>query len=250
MHLVDGDATRLVLLGLGHGDIENAVLEAGGDTFLLDAGGEAEAPRELANASLSEPVLGLVERLLGWRLLVWSLGSDLLLVGRCVLGLVLIFDGGLVRVATLSLFAFGDGSAHSGILEMTGGRGSGSIGALDLTTDVHGLRLGEFDVDIVLGDAWQLAMELVGVGGLADVKLGLPCWESAASSLTLTRVAVEFVKETEERSEGGVGGVVVEGSWEEGHCACLVGGGLESGCSLDGAWKSSSEERFGGLHKA
>jgi hypothetical protein len=247
--LLDGDATSLVLLSLGHGDIEDAVLEAGGDTFLLDATGKAEAARELANASFGEPVFGLVDGLLG------VLSGNLLLVGRCVglvLGLGLIFNSGLVRVATLSLLAFGDGAAHRSVLEVAAGRGSGSIGALDLATDVHGLRVGELDIDVLLGHARQLAMELISVVCFANVKLGLPCWETGASSLALTRVVVEFVKKTEERSERGVrgGSVVVEGSWKEGHCACLVGGGFESGCLLDGSWNSSSEELFGRLHKA
>ena len=255
MDLLDGDATSLVLLSLGHGDVEDAVLEAGGDPFLLDASREAEAAGELANASFGEPVFGLVDWLLGGRRRIGVLSGNLLLVGRCVglvLGLGLIFDSGLVRVATLSLLAFGDGAAHRSVLEVAAGRGSSSIGALDLAADVHGLRVGELDIDVLLGHARQLAMELISVACFANVKLGLPCWETGASSLALTRVVVEFVKKAEERSERGVrgGSVVVEGSWKEGHCACLVGGGFESGCLLDGSWNSSSEELFGRLHKA
>lgn len=66
-------------------------------------------------------------------------------------------------------------------------------------------------------------MELVGLGGLAHVKLGLPLgnWLAAdiAALAILSAVAVKVVKETEEGRERGLGGVV-ESAREESHCDC------------------------------
>lgn len=75
--LVDSDASGLVLLGLGDGDAEDTILEAGAHSVLVDSGREVEGARELAERSLGEPVLGVVDRLL-LGLLLGSFGSFLL----------------------------------------------------------------------------------------------------------------------------------------------------------------------------
>lgn len=213
-----------MLLGLGHRDAENAILEIGSYTVLLNAGGEAEAASEFADAALREPILGLVDGLLLSRGSLLRVMGDDLLLAFAGLRLGLVLNSRLMRMAALLSAALGDGTAHSGVLEMAAvGRSAGRVVALDSAADEHGLGLGELDANILLGHTRELAMELIGVGGLADVKLGLPGWESGTSpmglTLSLARVAVKVIEEAEERREGGVGGLlVVEGSREEGHC--------------------------------
>lgn len=238
--LVDSDASSLMLLGLGHRDAEDAVLEVGGDTLLLHACREAEAARELSNAALREPVLGLIN----WLLLVGRLILRLADSGDLLLGLAsgLVFDSRLVGVAAL-LAALSNGATHGVVFKMARGRRPGSVSALDAPADDHGLRFRELDVDMLLHHAWELAMELVGVGGLPDVKLGLPGRDAGSSSLSLALAAgvgIKVVKETEERSEGGVGVVVVvvvEVAWEESHGArlSLAVKSVEWCCSLNGS---------------
>uniref|UniRef100_A0A8H7TR60 Uncharacterized protein n=1 Tax=Bionectria ochroleuca TaxID=29856 RepID=A0A8H7TR60_BIOOC len=64
-----------------------------------------------------------------------------------------------------------------------GGRGACGVGALDFSADLHGLGVGELDVDVVLAQACELAVELVVVGRLADVELGLPGLEAQAAGV-------------------------------------------------------------------
>jgi len=228
---VDSDASGLVLLGLGNNNGEDAVFEVGADLVLVHARREVEAARELANAALGEPVLGLVGRLValhfrwlgsgsaGWG--VRGLGARL--VG---LGLGFILNGRLARV--LGLLALSDSTAHGGVFELASGRSASGVGAFGLAADEQSLRFSELDLHIVLVDARKLAVELVGVGDFADIELGLELRESsptAVLSTALTRVCVKVVEETEERGEGGVG--VVNVAREESHCACLVGGGFQ-----------------------
>lgn len=91
-------------------------------------------------------------------------------------------------------------------------------------------------------------MELVGVGRLPHVELGLPGGETRASAvavagaaLLVAGVVVEVIEEAEERGEGGVVGVVVEVAREERHCARLLVGGhwLEWCGALEGSGDSS-----------
>lgn len=75
-------------------------------------------------------------------------------------------------------------------------------------------------MDILLAYAGEFAVELVGVCGLADVKLGLPLGSSSAhitASASLSVVAVEVIEEAEERSERGLRGLA-ESAREESHC--------------------------------
>lgn len=217
--LVDGNAARFMLLGLGDIDAQDTILEACGDGFLLNSRREVEAPGELANAAFGQPVLGRVSGLGGS-------GSSHIL-GRCAsfLGLVLLLVGhsSLVRVA-LGFFTLSGGSDRFAIGNGTSGRCSGSVGALDLAADRHGLRVGELDVDILLGNSRKLAMELVSVFDLADIKLGLPRWKmsllgGAGLRAVLARIGVKVVEKTEQRRERCLRGGVVKVAGEEGHCA-------------------------------
>ena len=225
-NLVDSDAAGLLLLSLGHDHAEDTILEVGGHSVLIDAGREVEAARKLSDAAFGEPVLGLVSGLLG--ILLLRLLHDLLEAGFVRLGFGLIFDGSLVAVAVPTRLALGDGTSGGVIFDgATGGRAS-RVGALDLAANKHGLRLGEFDVDVILAHARKLAMELVGFTSLTNVELWLPVLEARSATLTagrsaLTRIVVKVIKKAEEGSERRVVGGVVEVAWEESHCADLVG---------------------------
>lgn len=228
LSLLNVDASRLVLLGLGDNDAQDTIVEFSRDVFLINTSGEVEAAREFAEAALGEPVLGLVDGLLLNFLGLFMVGD--LGAGLVSLGLLLVFDGGVVGVAVF-LAVISDGASGFGALDETSGRGAGSVGALGLAADEHGLRFSELDVNIRLVHTGELAVKLVGFSSLADIELGLPVAEAAAASATisvgsLARVAVKVVKETEERSEGSVG--VVEVAREESHFVDCVGGGFES----------------------
>jgi len=111
---------------------------------------------------------------------------------------------------------------HSGAFDEACRRGTRGIGPLSLSTDDHCLWLSELDIDLLFLHAGELALELIGLARLANVKLRLP----AATALARTRVVIEVVKEPQEGSEGNVR--VVKVASEESHCACLVGSWLDS----------------------
>jgi hypothetical protein len=252
-NLVDSDAAGLLLLSLGHDHTEDTVLEVGGNSVLVDAGREVEAARELSDAAFGEPVLGLVGGLLG--LLMLRLLHDLLEAGFVRLGFGLIFDGSLVAVAVPTRLALGDGTSGGVVFDgATGGRAS-RVGALNLAANKHGLRLGEFDVDVVLAHARKLAMELVGFTSLTNVELRLPVLEARSATLTagwsaLTRIVVKVIKKAEEGGERRVVGGVVEVAWEESHCADLVGRRLGSRRdNLEVARESPRKSCFASLHQ-
>jgi hypothetical protein len=219
--LLDVDAARLVLLGLGNNNAQDTVLKLGRDVVLVDTSGEVEAARELAEGALGEPVLGLITGLLLDLLGLLVVGDFGALVS---FGLGLVLNFGVVRVLVLIVaLALSNGALGLRALDEASGRSAGSVCALSLAADGHGLRLSEFDVNVVLGHAGELSMELVGFASLADIELGLPVGEAASASttvlLSLTRVAIEVVEETEEGSKGSIG--VVEVAREESHCVCV-----------------------------
>lgn len=113
----------LVLLRLGDGDAQNAVLEASTDSVVLNQTREVEAARELANAALGEPVPGLVGGLLG------SLGLGLFLflgghdfIARLALaGLVFVLNSRLVRVSAFRLGLFSDSLCGRSVFDGSSG---------------------------------------------------------------------------------------------------------------------------------
>lgn len=224
--LVDVDAARLVLLGLGDTDAQDTVVQVRRDTFLVDAGREAEGPRELADGALRDPKLlgGLLLLLIGGGLGLGDLG------GGCLPGLLglLILDAGLVGVVVV-LAALGDGAAHlAGPLDEAGGRGARGVVAFGAARDDDGLGLGELDVDVVLLDSGELAVELVGVIRLLHIKAWGEGGCGAAGALAvglgagLLRELLKVIQEAEEGGERGLRGEV--GSREERH---FVGCGRE-----------------------
>lgn len=233
-----------MLLGLGNGDGQDSVVKRGLDLVRLDAGREVEGARELADAALRDPVLGLgagrLLRLLLLRLDCLGDGG-----GRGGLGaaaraarLRLILDGGLVGVAAsldvgraILLTALGDGAAHVVVvtLEQAGGGVAFGVGALDLAADHDGLRVGELDVHVLLLDAGQLAVQLVGCVRLPQVELGREGRDVVAAvargralGAVLRRVLVKVVDQAEETREVGLGGRVEAGAEQRHVAACGV----------------------------
>lgn len=158
-----------MLLGLGHDDSQDAVVERSLDVVVVDAAREGEGAREVADAALVDPILVL--GLLG-------LGSIVLVLGLSGLGdrgvllatlLLLVFHGGLELLVGVCLGGVivvrlvGDGAAHgvAGVPEKTGGRVALGMGALDVAADDDRLRVAEVDLHVLLVDTGELPMELV-----------------------------------------------------------------------------------------
>lgn len=174
---------------------------------------EVEASRELANGALCEPPLGVIGGLLLSRFgFLVFLGFDYF--RRSLLGLfgslfaivrdrleLLLFDGSLMRAP---LFVNVAGSITTGVLSDATRCGTSCESTLFLPGDEDRLRIGEDDMDIVPVYTRELAMELISLLRLADVKFWLPLGNGTSTSV-LTRVVVKVIEETEEGSEGGVG---------------------------------------------
>lgn len=227
-----------MLLGLGDRDAQDTILEASRDAVLVNPRGEAERAGKLANAALGEPVLGVVHGRAGVGARVAHNLEAILLLDA---GVVLISHGGLVRSGRGGGLLDRCGSGRR-LLDSSGsvGGAAGGVCPLDLAADDEGLGLGELDAHVALVEAGQLAVELIGVGRLADVESGLPVGSgrsaeerrlllllslllllllllglaAAGARVALARVRVKVVKKTEERRKGSL--VVVDGAGEKG----------------------------------
>lgn len=193
-HLVDVDLAGFALLRLGDHDAEDTVLQASADGLLIDPNGETERSRELAYAPLRDPVFGFG---LLWLLLLLGVGD----LGLLVLG-TLIFDGGFVAVVVVWLAALGDGAGSFGGFDEARRRCAGGVGTFCPALDGDGLIVGEFNLDILLFDAWKIAVELISVWELLYVELGIEGLQSSASVLLVrVLVAVEVIEQAEEGCE-------------------------------------------------
>jgi len=193
------------------------------DILGINSDGEGEASRELADAALADPILLLR---LGWLLLLLSdLGVSGWSVGRGCLGGVLIFDGCVV--VGLSIVALDGASCLVGF-EEAGWRRTGSEGAFGFAADNDCLAIGELDFNVLLIDAWEFAVQLIGFTELLDIELGGEALHDVTATVVVVIVIVrsrasivriEVVEESEERVKGGrvVGD---KRSWEERHFAC------------------------------
>lgn len=206
---VDVDLPRLRRLGLRNNNGQDTVLEVGLDILLVDSRREAEGAVEFADGAFSDPVpggIGLpgdVGSLVGLgdgSLVLLALSALILLV----LGAFVLNRRLLVLVLALALFALNETPWWLA--------GLGTV--LDAAADCEGVAVGPFDVDILLVDARQLAVELVGFLRLADIELWLECadcsldlWDYSASN------PVIVVEQTEERRE------LLEAAWEQRHGA-------------------------------
>lgn len=234
-----------MLLGLGDRDAKDAVVKRGTDCVLVDAAGEAEGARELADGALRDPVLfngGL------WLLLGLGLARALgdLLVGgaigsggdRAVVLVDVVLNGSVVDSRAMRLALLG---------EVTGnlcGRSAGRVVALNTAPDHNSLRVGELDLNILAVNAGELAVKLVCLLGFADIELGAEgagglgvttATSFRGAALNLASVGVEVVEEAEEVGETGVRAVgAVEATREERHFECgCVGRVVKRSCVYD-----------------
>ena len=131
--LLDGDLLGGSGAGLGNHNRQDAVLEASLDGVLVHVRREGKGALEFADGALSRPVA--VGRLVG------------LLVGTLALG-----DG-------LVAFAF---SLGLGVV----------VFALGTALHDQSLRVGELDVDVLLSNSGQFAIQVIGVAALTNIEAG------------------------------------------------------------------------------
>lgn len=77
---------------------------------------------------------------------------------------------------------------------------------LNSALDSQGLVVGELELDILLVDAWELAVKFVKIADLLDVELGAEGHHTGGSVVMTTvvlGVLVEVFEKSEERVEGG-----------------------------------------------
>jgi hypothetical protein len=197
-----------VLLGLGNMNTKDSVFHRGLDVVLVDTGREGEAAGELANAALGNPELGFI-RSLSALILLGDFGGSLS---------TLVLNSSLVSLVIL--LAFGNGSLGWCTLDEASGWSTGGIAALGVTLDSQGVSISELDLNVLLLNAREFAVEFVGILNFLDIELGSEGLQvSTDGTVTLATVLIEFVQHAEEGLEGGcrVGGD--ERSWEERHLA-------------------------------
>jgi hypothetical protein len=233
-------------LGLRDDDGKDTILQRSLDGILIDALREREGARKRADGSLRNPVAGLVSvslLVLGNLLRCGSFGW----CGRGNGGRVFVFDSGLVGLVRAGC-AFGLSLGGIGqLLLLLSGLGfkeggwaatlfSDSLGA---TADREGGSVGELDVDVLLGDAWEFAVQLVRILVLLHVEARLETADSLREGWAASEAAVDKASIVVHQAEQAVlapecrGEVVVDEAWEECHFAWCgeswnrVVGGLE-----------------------
>lgn len=203
---------------LRHQNAQDTILQARPNCILIDACRERKAAVELANRTLANPVS---------RLLSFALLSDILclfrLLGDCVVvgaSCRFVFDawlkflllGCILNEALWALTFFAD--------------------VFVAARDSDCVVVGPFDVDILLLDAREFAVEFVTLLGFFDVEL----WSERPRSVGEVAVdvaeglAIILIEETEDGSE------LLSEAWEERHC-CWTGCEESSGRRLSDALK-------------
>lgn len=170
-HLLDGNLPGPSvddLLRYNNG--QNAVFEAGLDVVLIDGSRELEGAVELADRPLTHPeavflVVALADLLVPG---LDHLGTLLLLVIRGLLG-------GLL------------GSA-------------GVVFALAAALDHECVIVGELDLNVLVGNAWKLAIQKVGIVGFANIKAGRK-GAHRGSLISGRPVEIVVVQKAEERGK-------------------------------------------------
>jgi hypothetical protein len=169
--LLNGDLLCRGSHGLGNEHGQDAVLQAGHDSVLVDTSREGEGALELADGALTDPVARLVGGLLG---------GNLLLVGLCNLAAFAL--GRLLGLGLLSLVLV-----------------AGVVLALRPALDHQGLRVGELHVNVALWYTREFTVKVVGLAGFTNIEAR---GERPLGSLAArAAVGVVVVKETEERRE-------------------------------------------------
>lgn len=143
-------------------DAKDPIFKVGLDSILIDTGGEAESTMEFAHRAFRDPILGPILRLI---FSAFSVFADLSTFPS--------------STRSFSPFVFNTSFVAASIRHLAGdatARGVGVVGgvfAFNATLDDEGVRVGEFDVDVLLFEARELALEFLGVFVLADVELGV-----------------------------------------------------------------------------
>jgi len=191
--LGDGDLARFALLVLGNDNGEHAVLHGSSDVVLIDTSWERKAATKFSNTALRDPKLGLGLVGLCGLLLLGDLGGS-------ALSSSLILDASLVSLVVVCTF---DGTFGRSVLDEAGRGSAGGVGALGAAFDGQGVGISEFDLDILLLDPREFAVELVGVLDFLDVELGGEGLQGGAGvAVALTAVLIEVVEHAEEWLEG------------------------------------------------
>jgi len=193
---LDGDFASLARLGLlGNDDLKDTVLQAGLDVVGINGSRELEAAVEAAERTLADPEASTVATIIAGShlfVLVIGLGHSLGSVVALVLDGWLVVLSFVVRIRDAWVLA---------ALE----------GVLGVSRDGKGVVFGPFDVDLGLLDAGQLAVELVGVLGFADVEArgeGTSVGLGGGAELAGLDCSIKLVREAEQGRE------FVE-TWEE-----------------------------------
>jgi len=214
----DGDLARLGLLLLGNDNGEQAVLHGSGDMVLVDTSWECEASAEMADAAFRDPELGfglLVVLVLVWLGGLVSLGD----FSGSTLS-TLIFNGSLVcLVVTVAIL---DGTLRGTAFDEASWWSTGRVVALGAALDGQGMGIRELDLNVLLLDSGEFAVEFVGILEFLHVELGsegLHGGVNRVGIVTLAAVLVKVVEHTEEWLEGVRWVGSEEGSWEERHFA-------------------------------
>jgi hypothetical protein len=216
-------------LSLRNDDGEDTILQAGLDGILVNALRERERTRKGADRTLRNPVVGLVSLgllVLGNLLRRGSVGG----FGRGNGARVFVFDGGLVGfVRAGGAFGLGIGQLllmRSGLGFEEGGWAATLLShSLSATANGERVGVGKFDVDVLLGDAREFAVQFVGVLVLLHVEARLETADALREGRAVGEAAVnqagivvhqaeQAVLAPERRSEVGIVG---DEAWEEGH---------------------------------
>lgn len=191
--LLDSDLPRLRSLSLRNQDGKNAVLQACLDSLLVHALREAEAAVKLAHRAFANPI-SVLECFVVLRDLLIALLGDLLSSAA------LLFNRWLL--------VFWRSSFYGGIRSF-----AFLPHCLMPSRDSKCVRISPLDVDVLLVDAWELAMQLVGVIDFLDVEFGSEGLDGPGLLFEFWTedALIVVVHKTEERSE------LLREAWEERH---------------------------------
>lgn len=162
---------------------------------------ESKRATEFPNTALRNPILALVLLLL----FLWRISLlDYLTRSRALAAFGNILDCGLMLLVLLL-----DGLWLGSSLDESSWWSAALIVTFGAAVDSEGLGVGELDVDVLLGDAWEFTVKFVVCLVLLEVEFGLEGGERATTTSSRWGVVVvELIKKTEERGEGGLGSVV------------------------------------------
>jgi len=174
-------------------DAEDSVVHRGLDIILVDTSREAEAAREFSDAALTDPVFGFVLGLSGLLLLGGNLGGCLS---------TFLLDGCLVR-SLVAILALSDGTLGRSILDKASWWSAGGVAMLGAAFDGQGMGIRELNLDVLLLNTREFAVEFVCILDFLDIELGSEGLHlSKVGAFTLAAVLVELVQHTEEWLEG------------------------------------------------